>query len=109
MTPEKRLESLRKMVEQRPDDALARYSLAMALRAAGQPDEAVRAFQALVGKKPEYVPTYLMLGQTLEGLGRRDEASGAYRDGMAAAARAREEHARSKLAEALERLDAEGE
>ena len=109
MTPEKRLESLRKMVDQRPDDAFARYSLAMALRSAGRPEEAVEAFQALVGQKPDYVPTYLMLGQALEGLGRRGEAARAYRDGITAATRAREDHARSKLAEALERLSAEGE
>ncbi len=109
MTPEQRLETLRKLVQQKPDDAFARYSLAMSCQSAGRREEAAEEFRELARRKPDYVPTYLMLGQTLEALGRREEAARAYEDGIAAATRAREDHARSKLGEALENLKAQGE
>ncbi len=109
MTPEQRLETLRKLVQQRPDDAFARYSLAMTWRSAGRDQEAVDEFREVVRRKPEYVPTYLMLGQVLEKLGRRAEAVRVYEDGMGAAGRAGEEHARSELGVALENLKAQGE
>jgi len=108
VTPEQRLEAFRKMVEQRPDEPFARYSLAMSYRSLGRPEQAAREFEELARRRPEYVPTYLMLGQVLEGLGRAADAARAYESGMAAAARMNDEHARSELGQALEVLQAQG-
>lgn len=104
MTPEQRLETFRKLVERSPEDAFTRYSLAMALRGAGLPEEATRQFAELSRRQPEYVPTYLMWGQVLAALSRRDEAARAYRAGVAAARRAGNDHAVSELERALEAL-----
>jgi hypothetical protein len=49
-----------------------------------------------------------MLGQTLETLGRDAEAVHAYEDGMAAAARVNDMHARNELGQALEAVRARG-
>ncbi|HEY7724344.1 MAG TPA: hypothetical protein VH880_03365 [Anaeromyxobacteraceae bacterium] len=103
-----RLAAFRRMVEQRPDEPFARYSLAMALRSEGHADGAAREFEEVRRRFPTYVPTYLMLGQVLEGLGRTAEAARAYEDGAAAASRAGNEHARSELAQALEVLRTRG-
>jgi predicted Zn-dependent protease len=108
MTPEQRLEAFRSFVEKRPDDPFARYSLAMALRAAGQGEGAAAEFRELVRRAPGYVPTYLMLGQVLEGLGRDGEAAQAYEDGVAQAARSGDGHARSELEQALAAIRARG-
>lgn len=108
MTPDQRLEAFRKFVERSPDDAFARYSLAMALRAAGRGDEAVTEFRELARRAPEYVPTYLMLGQTLEALERDAEAAQAYQDGVAQATRKNDGHAASELTQALEAVRARG-
>ena len=108
MTPEQRLAAFEKMVEQRPEEPFARYSLAMALRSLGQGDEAARQLGELALKIPGYVPTYLMWGQVLEELGRPEEAASAYRRGTEAATQANEEHARSELERALEQLQAQG-
>lgn len=108
MTPEKRILAFQQLVEQRPEEPFARYSLAMALRSAGRVGEAVEVFQELARRAPGYVPTYLMLGQVLEGLGRGADAARAYQDGIARAASAGNEHARSELAQALEVLRAQG-
>jgi predicted Zn-dependent protease len=97
-----RIESFRSFVARSPDDAFARYSLAMALRAAGRPDDAVAEFEENVRRKPDYVPTYLMLGQVLEALGRAADAARAYEKGIEAAGRAGDGHARGELSAALE-------
>lgn len=104
MTPEQRLETFRKFVEKSPDDPFARYSLAMGLRAAGYEAEAAGEFAELARRKPDYVPTYLMWGQVLEKLGRRDQARQAYQGGIAAARAARNDHALSELTQSLEAL-----
>ncbi len=108
MTPEQRLATFRKMVEQRPDEPFVRYSLAMAYRSAGKGEDSAREFEELARRAPDYVPTYLMLGQVLEGLGRVDEAAHAYERGIAAATRMSEAHARNELGQALEVLRAQG-
>src|SRR5919206_556968 len=89
MTPEQRVEAFRRMVEQRPDEPFARYSLAMSLRAAGRGEDAAREFEELARRKPAYVPTYLMLGQVLEALGRAADAAAAYERGVVMGKRGR--------------------
>ncbi len=108
MTPEQRIEAFRAFVARSPDDAFARYSLAMALRSSGRGGEAAAEFEELRRRKPEYVPAYLMLGQTLEGLGRDGDAARVYEDGIAAAIRVNDMHARSELEQALEAVRARG-
>jgi tetratricopeptide (TPR) repeat protein len=108
VTPEQRLEAFRKMVEARPDEPFARYSLAMAYRSLGRDEEAAREFEALARARPDYVPTYLMMGQALEAVGRADDAALCYERGIGAATRARADHARSELQQALDVLRARG-
>jgi predicted Zn-dependent protease len=107
-TPADRIEAFRAFVARSPDDAFARYSLAMALRGAARTDEAVLEFRELASRRPEYVPTYLMLGQVLETAGRDAEAAEAYEAGIAAATRTNDMHARNELTQALELLRARG-
>jgi predicted Zn-dependent protease len=108
MKPEQRIQTFRGFVDRSPDDPFARYSLAMALRAGGQGAEAAAEFQEIRRRRPDYVPAYLMLGQTLEALGRDAEAAQAYQDGIAAAARANDNHARDELGQALAAVRARG-
>ncbi len=108
MTPEQRLAAFRQFVEKNPGDAFARYSLAMALRSAGRDRDAAAEFEELARRAPDYVPTYLMLGQVLEGLGRDAEAATAYESGIAAATRKNDAHARSELEDSLARVRARG-
>jgi predicted Zn-dependent protease len=109
VTPEQRVESFRRMVADRPDEPFARYSLAMALRATGDHAGAAREFAELIRRRPDYVPSYLMYGQVLEAMGKDGDAARAYQEGVAAAGRARDDHARGELAAALELVRARGE
>jgi predicted Zn-dependent protease len=108
MTPEQRIQAFRAFVTKSPEDAFARYSLAMALRTAGRGEEAAAEFQELRAHAPEYVAAYLMHGQTLESLGRDADAARVYEDGIAAATRANDMHARNELGQALEAVRARG-
>lgn len=108
MTPEQRLEAFRQFVEKSPADPFARYSLAMALRSAGRVEEAIAEFREISRRAPEYVPTYLMLGQVLETAGRDGEAAQAYEDGIAQATRKNDGHAASELTQALDAVRARG-
>jgi len=104
VTPEQRLAAFRTFLERAPDDPFARYSLAMGHRSAGHPGEAVAEFEELARRRPDYVPTYLMWGQTLEAMGRFEEAAGVYDRGAEAARSAGNDHALSELRQARDGL-----
>ena len=108
MNPEQRIQAFQAFVARSPDDAFARYSLAMALRSAGRLEEAAREFEENARRQPGYVPTYLMLGQVLEALGRAPAAAAAYEQGVTAAQQAGNSHAASEIGGALEALRARG-
>ncbi len=108
MTPEQRLAAVRSQLEKRPDDPFVRYALAMALRSTGDLVAAVSEFRELARRSPDYVPTYLMLGQVLEADGDGAGALDAYEVGRAAAARRGDGHAERELAAAIEELRARG-
>lgn len=99
-----RLESLKRMVEQNPGDTFLRYGLAMEYRNAGDLERAAGEFRALVAANPDYAPAYYQGGQTLERLGRVDEAAEMYREGVVAATRKGDHHARSEMQAALDLL-----
>jgi predicted Zn-dependent protease len=108
MTPEQRIQAFRAFVAKSPDDPFPRYSLAMALRAAGDAAGAAAEFEELRRRRPDYVPAYLMAGQTLEALGRDADAGRVYEAGIAAATRANDNHARDELGQALAAVRARG-
>jgi Flp pilus assembly protein TadD len=100
----KRLEMLEKVIEKGTTDPFVRYARALELRGLGQLEPAVTAFVELRTLHPEYVPTYLMTGQVLCELGRTEQAREVLTEGIAVAQRARDEHARSELQQALDAL-----
>jgi len=99
-----RLDSLKRMVEQNPGDSFLRYGLAMEYRNGGDLERAAGEFRALVAANPDYTAAYYQGGQTLERLGRVEEAREMYREGVAAATRKGDHHARSEMQAALDLL-----
>lgn len=99
-----RLETLKGMVEQDPGNAFLRYGLAMEYKNAGDLEAAVREFRALMAANPEYAPGYFHGGQTLEKLGRVDEAREVYEKGVEVTTRSGDQHARSEMQAALDML-----
>ena len=103
--PNNRLETLKNMVAQHPQDSFLRYGLAMEHRNGGDLETAIAEFRTLIAANPDYVAAYFHGGQTLERLGRTDEARELYRKGIEASRRTGDTHARSELEAALSMLD----
>jgi Tfp pilus assembly protein PilF len=99
-----RLDILKGMVAQNPKDSFSRYGLAMEYRNSGDAEGAVREFRALIEADPAYCYAYFHGGQTLERLGRTEEAAAMYRAGIEAAKTKGDDHARSEIQGALDLL-----
>ncbi len=100
-----RLEQLKSMVEQDPGNSFLRYGLAMEYRNLGEIETAVSEFRALMAANPDYAPAYFHGGQTLEMMGRPEEAREVYRQGVEVAARQGNQHASNEMQAALDMLE----
>jgi hypothetical protein len=67
-----RIATFKGFITRSPADPFPRYGLAMEHRSRGELAEAWAVFQDLLDQFPDYVPTYLMAGATLAGLGQGD-------------------------------------
>ena len=101
-----KIAALSEILAHNPADAFARYGLAMAFAAEGRESDALREYEHLVTQSPDYVPAYQMSGQLLLKLGRPAEARARLLDGVAAADRTSNAHARSEMQAMLDELPA---
>ena len=99
-----RIASLTEILAANPDDAFARYGLAMEYSKAGQIDEAIQEFKTLIEKNPDYTPAYFMAAQALANASRIDEAKRWLVDGISSARRTNNTHAQSEMTAMLEEL-----
>ncbi len=99
-----RIAALTEILTENPDDAFARYGLAMEYSKAGQIDQALKEYKTLVGKNPDYTPAYFMAAQTLATASRVDEAKRWLVDGISSASRTGNTHAQSEMTAMLEEL-----
>ncbi|HML16118.1 MAG TPA: tetratricopeptide repeat protein [Bryobacteraceae bacterium] len=97
----RRIEALEQLLAQNPASTFIRYGLAMELVKAGEFERAVSEFETLLAADPAYSAGYFHAGQTLEKLGRPDQARDFYRRGIGAS---EDPHARSELQAALDIL-----
>ena len=88
-------------MEQNPGDAFGRYGLAMEYVNAGELEAAAEQFHALLEHNPNYSAGYFHGGQTLEKLGRTDDAKELYRRGIDVTKTTGDAHTRSELEGAL--------
>ena len=88
-------------MEHNPGNTFVRYGLAMEYVKSGALEAAVSEFEALLAADPGYSAGYFHGGQTLEKLGKREEAREFYRRGVAVTS---DPHARSELQVALDIL-----
>jgi predicted Zn-dependent protease len=91
-------------LEQYPNDAFARYGLALEYANGGDVDAALREFDLLLESNPEYVPGYQMAGQTLMRAGKLDQAREMLHRGVACAARSGNAKAKNEMEGLLDEL-----
>jgi tetratricopeptide (TPR) repeat protein len=102
----KRLEMLNKLIASGSRDPFHHYARALELRSLGQAGEALTALERVTSEFPEYVPSYLIAAQLGVELGDAARARGFCEQGLLAAQRARNDHARAELLELLSSLPA---
>jgi hypothetical protein len=96
-----RIDAIKKIVEQQPNDPFPRYGLAMEYKNAGRAEEAHAQFVELETRHPDYVPQYLMHGTLLSSMHRLELARGVLERGIAAASKKGDGHALGELQQAL--------
>jgi len=95
---------LNEILSQNPDDAFARYGLAMEYSKAGEVERALEEFGKLLSSLPDYTAGYFMAAQTLVSANRVAEARKMLVDGISSARRTNNAHAQSEMTAMLEEL-----
>jgi predicted Zn-dependent protease len=99
-----RLAMLQEILGQNPNDAFARYGLALEYVNQGQTETALAEFSRLLQDNPDYTAGYQMAAQTLMKAEREEEAREMIDKGIACAIRTRNQHARSEMEAMLDEL-----
>jgi tetratricopeptide (TPR) repeat protein len=92
-----RIDMLAQFLAENPTDAFARYGLAMEYAKGGQVDTAMEHFNRLLELHPDYAAGYFMAAQTLSKSGRSGEARKFLENGIGAAARTGNAHAKGEM------------
>jgi tetratricopeptide (TPR) repeat protein len=92
-----RIALLTEVLSQNPDDAFARYGLAMEYSKNGDIERAMEEFGKLLSSHPDYTAGYFMAAQTLARVERSDEAKKMLANGIASARRTNNSHAQAEM------------
>jgi predicted Zn-dependent protease len=92
-----RRQKLEDFLARNPNDAFTRYGVALECIKEGNLSAAESHFQALLQSNPDYVPGYQMYAQTLAQNDRTTDAKAVLTQGIQAAIRAGNQHARSEM------------
>ena len=92
-----RIAMLNEILAQNPNDAFARYGLAMEYSGKSEVERALEEFGKLLSANPDYTAGYFMAAQTLARAERVEEAKKMLRDGIASAKRTGNTHAQSEM------------
>lgn len=100
-----KIASLREILEQDPQNAFARYGLAMEFAGRGESQAALAEFDRLLTDHPEYTAGYFMSAQTLARAGQQAEAKQRLIDGTACARRTGNQHALREMQAMLDEME----
>ncbi|MFY9909503.1 MAG: tetratricopeptide repeat protein [Candidatus Sulfotelmatobacter sp.] len=92
-----RIAALNEILTQNPNDAFARYGLAMEYSKQGDLDRSLAEFAILLKASPDYTAGYFMAAQTLARAERTEEAKRMLNDGIVSARRTGNLHAQSEM------------
>lgn len=104
MSEATRLEMLAQFLEQNPNDAFARYGLALEYSRLGQTEVALQHFNRLLQTHPDYTNGYFMAAQTLAKAERNGEAKAMLQKGIESAQRTGNRHALNEMSAMLDEI-----
>lgn len=88
---------LTEVLSQNPNDAFARYGLALEYSNQGNVEQALKEFGKLLSAHPDYTAGYFMAAQALARANRVEEAKTMLTDGISSAKRTGNGHAQSEM------------
>lgn len=97
--------NLKEILAQDPQNALARYGLAMEHAGRGETAAALTEFENLLKDHPDYTAGYFMAAQTLAKAGRAAEAKQWLVNGMECARRTGNQHALGEMEAMLDEME----
>lgn len=92
-----RVAMLNEVLSQNPNDAFARYGLALEYSNQGNVEQALKEFGKLLSAHPDYTAGYFMAAQALARANRVEEAKTMLTDGISSAKRTGNAHAQSEM------------
>lgn len=95
------MEQLLKMLDRAPKDAFLLYAVALEHKKAGDLNQAIEFLNKVVQVDPAYCYAYHQRGLAYESLGDLEAARRSYREGIDAATKKGDAHARSEIEGAL--------
>jgi tetratricopeptide (TPR) repeat protein len=99
-----RVAMLTEILSENPQDAFARYGLALEYSKNGAIDQAMAEFGKLISAHPDYTAGYFMAAQALARVERVEEAKKLLGDGIASAKRTGNAHAQAEMEAMLAEL-----
>ena len=100
-----RLSQLRQLLERDPDDTFLLYGIAMEYKKAQDTANAIEYLDRVIRLDPGYCYAYHQRGLVFEGVGDVEAAKQSYREGIEAARKAGDEHARQEIEAALATIE----
>lgn len=96
-----RLQKLLDMLAKQPADPFVLYGVGLEYKKAGDFPTSIEYLDRTLSADPGYCYAYYQKGQVYEEMGRTDDAKRAYLDGIAAASKKGDSHAKGELEGAL--------
>ncbi|HEX4004652.1 MAG TPA: hypothetical protein VHX60_00605 [Acidobacteriaceae bacterium] len=100
-----KIATLKEILEQDPQNAFARYGLAMEFAGRGETETALAEFDRLLADHPDYTAGYFMSAQTLAKARRETEAKQRLTEGIGSARRTGNQHALREMQAMLDDLE----
>lgn len=107
MASEQRVQKLKELLENDPNDSFSRYALALEYMGMSDMQTAIEELERLIESDPKYLAAYHQLGQIYGTLNRTKEAKKTYRAGIDLAQELGEMKEGKEMSEELEELEDE--
>lgn len=99
-----RIAVLKSYLEKTPEDSFLKHALALEWIKLHQEKKAIRLFEELLSRDPDYVGSYYHLGKALEKMGHTERALKIYQKGLEIARKLNDDHAAAELRQAADDL-----
>jgi len=96
-----RLEQLKQMLEQEPDDVFLQYAIAIEYFSVNDFEKALSCLKRIIDNKPDYLAAYYQTGKCHEELKQFEEAKSIYEKGVELAQKQSKTKTLNELREAL--------